>query len=146
VFRSLELPCFTNWTGVAGRKRARQQPHQDSLITFTTSSTQSKEFTNHLVKALVTGCVPLAFVENDFLRKAARVVGIDLPTRKVVSTTLLDELFDSTQTFSKKSIADIDYPCGASDGWQKKYCEQGNPLMNFTVLGNEGEQDLFKIH
>jgi hypothetical protein len=88
----------------------------------------------------VTGSVPLAFVENEYLRKAARVVGVELPSRKVVSTTLLDELFDSTKLFSKSSIAEMDFPCGASDGWQKKYCEQGNPLMNFTVVGNEGGQ------
>jgi hypothetical protein len=91
-----------------------------------------------LVKALVTGSVPLAFVENEYLRKAARVVGVELPSRKVVSTSLLDGLFYSTKTFSRARLRKMDFPCGASDGWQKKYCEQGNQLMNFTVVGNEG--------
>jgi hypothetical protein len=64
-------------------------------------------------------------------------VGVELPSSKVVSTTLLDKLSDSTKTFSKSSIVEMDFLCGASDGWQKKYCEQGNLLMNFTVVGNE---------
>jgi hypothetical protein len=88
---------------------------------------------------MVTSCVPFSFISNPFIIKAAQAVGVQLPGRKAIATTLLDELFNEIQTFSRDSIADMDYPCGASDGWQKKYCEQGNPLMNFIVVGNEGQ-------
>lgn len=97
---------------------------------------------NLLVKAMVTSCVPMSFVENQFLKQAAEVVGVTLPSRRTVASTVLDDIFQDTQTFTKASITDMDYPCGASDGWSKKYCESGKPLMNFTVLGNEGEQHL----
>jgi hypothetical protein len=37
----------------------------------------------------------------------------------------LDELTEESKMFSKLSVALMDFPHGASDGWRKKYCNQG---------------------
>jgi hypothetical protein len=109
------------------------------MMSFTASKGQCEEFKREFLKAIITGGVSFAFVENEHMQKAARVVGIDLPSRKSLSGGMLDALFDDTQLATKQSIADMDFPAGASDGWRKKYAQQGDSLMNFIVMGNEGE-------
>jgi hypothetical protein len=56
----------------------------------------------------------------------------------------LDELTEESKMFSKLSVALMDFPHGASDGWRKKYCNQGAGLMNSAVMGNSGAL-LFKV-
>jgi hypothetical protein len=106
---------------------------------FAAAKNQSEEFNKELLKAIVTGGVSFAFVENEHLRKAAKIVGVDLPSRKQLSGGMLDALFEDTQLVTRASISNMEFPAGASDGWRKKYAQQGDSLMNFTVMGNEGE-------
>jgi hypothetical protein len=77
------------------------------------------------------------------MKKAAKMVGIDLPSRKTLSGGMLDSLFDDTQLATKQSIADMGFPAGASDGWRKKYAQQGDSLMNLVVMGNEGDNNSY---
>jgi hypothetical protein len=73
-----------------------------------------------------------------YLKEAARALGVELPGRRALAGPILDRVFEESQCFTKESIGNMDYPCSASDGWRKKYCEGGASLVNFTVMGNEG--------
>jgi hypothetical protein len=114
-----------------------------TLQSFTISKSQSEAFKTEILKAIITGGVSFAFVENEHMKKAAKMVGIDLPSRKALSGSMIHALFDDTQRATKQSIADMDFPAGASDGWRKKYAQQGDSLMNFVVMGNEGENNSY---
>jgi hypothetical protein len=72
------------------------------------------------------------------LKEAAGALGIELPGRQALAGPILDRVFDESRSFTRDSILNMEYPCGASDGWRKKYCEGGKSLMNLTVMGNEG--------
>jgi hypothetical protein len=99
---------------------------------------QQKQVDLCLTKALVSGCVPFAFVENTHLQEALAVVGLKAPTRKQVAGRLLDEIAAETEAFSLDKVAAMEHPVGASDGWRKKYCQGGEGMQNFTVMGDRG--------
>jgi hypothetical protein len=75
------------------------------------------------------------------MKKADQIAGSDLPSRKTLSGGMLDALFDDTQLVTKQSIPDMYFSAGASDGWQKKYAQQSDSLMNFVVMGKGGENN-----
>jgi hypothetical protein len=64
------------------------------MNTFAASKDQQETFIDNLVKAMVTNCIPFTFTENEYLRRAAASVGVQLPSRKVVAGTLLDRTFE----------------------------------------------------
>jgi hypothetical protein len=99
---------------------------------------QQLDFNLHLTRALITGCVPLNFIENEDLKNAARAVGVTLPSRKVLSTTILDKIFADVQLGTADKLTALSYVDASSDGWRKKYCEQGAGLMNFVALTASG--------
>jgi hypothetical protein len=45
---------------------------------------------------MITGGVSCEFVENEHMKKAAEMVGSDLPSRIPLSGGMLDALFDDT--------------------------------------------------
>lgn len=87
-----------------------------------------------MAKALVSACVPFAFIENEFLKKACRVVGLTAPSRRRIAGPLLDKIAAETETLSAVKIQNMLFPAGASDGWRKKTCQGGQGLMNFTIM------------
>jgi hypothetical protein len=131
-------------TEEACSKRAKKAPGfkrqaaSSSMVQFTASAQQKEAFIDGLVKAMATSCISFTFMENSYLKEAARALGVELPGRRALAGPILDRVFEESQCFTKESIGNMDYPCGASDGWRKKYCEGGASLMNFTVMGNEG--------
>lgn len=88
--------------------------------------------------ACITSCVPFTFFENEHLQAAAGVFGVTLPSRKVLSTTLLDSIFKEVQVASAQSLDSLPYIDASSDGWRKKHCESGAGLMNFCALTPNG--------
>ena len=96
-------------------------PARKTMHEFTPSKRQAELFNQERLKAIVTGGVSFALVESVHLVRAAKAVGVDLPSRKKLSGGMLDTLFDDTQLATKRSIADMDFLAGASDGWRNKY-------------------------
>jgi hypothetical protein len=127
--------------GLASRDASASGAGMDN---FAASKDQQEAFVDNLVKAMATGCIPFTFVENEYLRRDASSVGAKVPSRKEVAGTLLDRIFEETVLFSEDRVSSMDHPAGASDGWRKKFCEQGAGLMNFTVNG-DGEALLFDV-
>jgi hypothetical protein len=116
---------------LAGRKRQAVQA-------FGVTAKQEEEFKENFFKAMVTSCVAFNFVENEYLRKAFASLGMAPMTRKEVSGRRLQDLTQKDRLDTRTLINSMDYPAGSSDGWRKKYCESGAGLMNFTVMGDTG--------
>lgn len=108
------------------------------MAQFGCSPEQAEEYKVNMVKALVTGCVPFAFVENAFFKQAMLTVGVQPPSKKQVAGSYLDRIFEAEQELSLDTIANCEYLCCSSDGWRRKYCADGAGLMNFTVLPGSG--------
>jgi hypothetical protein len=100
---------------------------------------QEQAFKQLFMKALVTSCISFNFVENGYLVKAFKVLGMSGLTRKEVSGPLLDQLAEENAELASASLAEADFIAGSSDGWRKKTCEGGSGLMDFTVMGSQGE-------
>lgn len=103
-----------------------------------TTPQQNESFVRSLVMACITGCIPFTFIENPHLIEAAKAIGVTLPSRKVLSTTVLDAAFKDIQTATDDQLSKLKYIDAASDGWRKKYCEQGAGLVNFCALTATG--------
>lgn len=103
-----------------------------------TTPQQNESFVRNLVMACITGCIPFTFVENPYLKEAAKVIGVTLPSRKQLSTTVLDNAFKDIKTADADLLAKLRYFDASSDGWRKKYCEQGVSLTNFCALTANG--------
>lgn len=113
---------------------------QASMANFALPEQSAEQFRVNIVKALVTGNVPFAFVENSFFKAACGCVGVEPISRKQVAGPYLDAIFAEEQSFSRELLDEVDYLPGASDGWRKKYCADGAGLMNFTVMPESGVQ------
>jgi hypothetical protein len=67
------------------------------------------------VRAIITGNVPFTFMENEDLVAAANIAGVELPSRKVTSTTLLDEIFEGVETKNAERLKSMKMFDAASD-------------------------------
>jgi hypothetical protein len=52
----------------------------------------------------------------------------------VLATTTPDAVFDKVKLLSSEKICTLQHIDESSDGWRKKYCEQGASLANFCNL------------
>lgn len=85
-----------------------------------TTPQQNESFVRSLVMACITGCIPFTFMENPHLKEAAKVIGVTLPSRKQLSTTVLDKAFKDIKTADQELLAKLRYFDASSDGWRKK--------------------------
>lgn len=108
------------------------------MVDFVATPEQQQQYVQHMAMAVVTGNVAFNFFENEHLAKAAKVFGVTLPSRRTLATTVLDRLCEGEQLGTSAKLAAFDFIDAASDGWRKKYCEQGAGLSNFCALGVAG--------
>lgn len=88
---------------------------------------------------IVTAGLSFSLVEHDHARVSAEMYGAKLPSRSHISGPILNNLFNDTQLATYEKVDCMDYSAGASNAWRRKYCEQGSSLLNFTVMGQEGD-------
>lgn len=101
---------------------------------FVLSHQQAEAFISKIVKAIVTGNVPLSFIENPHLVAACDAVGAPLPSRKTLSTKHIPALAKEANSNNSDVIDKAKFVDASSDGWRKKYCEQGDSLNNVVAL------------
>ena len=118
---------------LVGPSRQKHQA-QGSIKAFGASPAQQASFNRNMAMACITGCVPFNFFSNIYLQAAAADVGVKLISRKVLSSTLLDSIFEEVELGTATSLASLQFIDGSSDGWRKKACDQGAGLMNFCAL------------
>jgi hypothetical protein len=132
--------CLTKFVCAAGRPSRPGSGSTGPIHQFSPSPAQQKKFVRELLLAVISACVPFSFFENEHLVNAANAVGIVLPSRKVVSTSLLDSVAAEVQLASAESLAAETFIDGSCDGWRKKYCEQGASMTNTCALTAHGSQ------
>jgi hypothetical protein len=111
---------------------------------FVVTPAQEAAFKSLFFKSIVTSNIAFNYLENQQVKDCFKLMGMKPPTRRQAAGKYLDELTEESKMFSKLSVALMDFPHGASDGWRKKYCNQGAGLMNSAVMGNSGAL-LFKV-
>jgi hypothetical protein len=103
-------------------KRAKKVPGVkrqaviSSMAQFPANAQQKEAFIDGLVKAMATSCIPFTFMENSYLKEAADALGIELPGRRALAGPILNRAFDESRCFTRDSILNMEYHCGASDG------------------------------
>lgn len=118
---------------LALKKRKGQDAGE--LRSFALASAQCENFKRLLVKAIVTANIPFTFVENESLLEACKHVGItELPSRQQLADKYVPALAAEATLATKATVSTALYVDASSDGWRKKYCQLGAPLMNVVAL------------
>jgi hypothetical protein len=100
-------------TEVACMKRAKKAPDfkrqavtssmaQAAAIAHPKGKRQ-KAFIDGLVKAMPASCIPFTFMENSYLKEAAGALGIELPGRRALASSILDCVFDESRVKTRDS-------------------------------------------
>lgn len=141
----LQLPSFTELLVIcvaqanAGKnahlpKGVVRQLNMRGVQTFTLSQSQMENFNKALVKAIVTGNVPFSFVENPHLAEACSTVGIPIISRKQLANKWVPLLAKEAHVSNADTLRQSCLVDASSDGWRKKYCNQGAALINIVAL------------
>ncbi|KAG2434867.1 hypothetical protein HXX76_007750 [Chlamydomonas incerta] len=114
---------------------------KSSLVNFVANPIQRQQFIDNMIMFFITSETPFTRLENEWLKKAASIAGIQLPSRHAAATTHLNALFEKV----KKKVGGelVDLAKGPSlqmsfDGWKKKAANQGEPLVNAKALKPNG--------
>ena len=91
-----------------------------------------KETDIKLARAFYASGIPLAVIENPFFVQALHQINPEYnpPSRKVLSTRLLEREYKQISIDVKKLVKNANYICLTSDGWTNIHQE---PIINFTV-------------
>jgi hypothetical protein len=111
-----------------------QQQKQPGIASFTLSKAQIEKATTCIVKAIVTGNVAFSFVENPHLMEAMTTLGMPTITRRQLADRWIPRLADEATVATADILAQAPLVDASSDGWRKKYCEQGAALNNIVAL------------
>lgn len=104
------------------------------MNSFAVSKAQIEKVTKCLVKAIVTGNVAFSFVENPHLVEALTTLGVPPITRKQLADKWVPALAAEASVATAQTLAQAELIDASSDGWRKKYCEQGAALNNVVAL------------
>jgi hypothetical protein len=105
----------------------------DTYVVRVSAEAQAQAL-HHLSLFFFKHNVPLHLVESPSLKAAFAALGLKLPCRQTLSTTLLDKEFAAVQTTTKETIDEQALVQLASDGWRRRSAAGGNPLINFMLL------------
>jgi hypothetical protein len=117
---------------------------QDITRHVVTAEQQAK-FEEKLVKFFYTTLTPLQRIESLELKDALSILGASPPSRRNAGGRLLDDAYnlavDSViQQFAKWSVI-----CITMDGWKKRACEHGAPLVTIVLLLPDGASLFWKV-
>ena len=91
-----------------------------------------KETDIKIARAFYASGIPLATIENPFFIQALHQINPEYnpPSRKVLSTRLLEKEYKQVSTDIKKLVKNASYVCLTSDGWTNIHQES---IINFMV-------------
>lgn len=84
-------------------------------------------------------------IEDSDLRHAFAVVGVALPTLKALMGKALDDELAAVRMETEAAISSARFLTITTDGWKRKFAEQGVPLINVMVLLPDGGSKFIKI-
>ena len=100
------------------------------------SGSLNAKITKKLAYAFFSSATPFRFVENAALKERLALLrpSYELPSRRMLSGTLLDEAYDELHTKMRRQIASAQYVAIVTDSWTDV---NGCPIMNYIVLTPE---------
>jgi hypothetical protein len=114
--------------------RRLKESSQRGVETFTLSRSQIDKFSSGIVKAIVTGNIAFTFVENPHLMEAMSAIGVPTISRKQLTNRWIPKLAEEASLATEATLEKALLVDASSDGWRKKYCEQGASLNNIVAL------------
>ena len=79
------------------------------------------------------------------LKAALAVLGAERPTKYTASGRLLDMAYDECKSAMFSKVARWSSVCVTMDGWKKRSCEQGEPLITVVLLLPDGSSLFWKV-
>ncbi|CAG8581991.1 15241_t:CDS:10 [Cetraspora pellucida] len=97
-----------------------------------------------LLKALISANAPLSFVEDPEVIKLFQMLNprYKLPSRKWLSTSVLDKIHENVQCGIQHFISDSMFLTLSGDGWTNV---SKNSMLNFIITNEKHESQIFKI-
>jgi hypothetical protein len=105
-----------------------------TIVGFCASASQCQAALAELRKFIYSGNIPLMCVDNVHLKEAFKILGVKLPSRTFLSTTMLDQDYAQAKKECNEVLAAQPYVGIATDGWRSKYAAMGTPLVNVCAL------------
>jgi hypothetical protein len=111
----------------------------------TVTAQQQKLFEKRLAMFFYTSLTPLARLDSPELKSALAAVGVLPPSRKAASNKLLDTAYVDALAKVIKEVQKWQLVCVTMDGWKKKACEEGAPLITVLILLPTGKKLFWKV-
>jgi len=116
-------------------KNKRKASDDGSTINaFMASSKQTSQAIRYVCRFIFKNNVAFKLIEDDELRKAFNVFGVDLPSRKALSERYLPAEHAIVVRNVEKCLEQAKSFGISSDGWRSKFCGEGQPLTNYCAL------------
>ena len=95
-------------------------------------SNEKEEIDTAIARAFYASGIPLATIENPFIIQALHKINPEYhpPSRKSLSTTLLEKEYKQVSADMKQQIKNSNYICLTSDGWTNIHQQ---PIINFMI-------------
>ncbi|CAG8510475.1 4810_t:CDS:1, partial [Dentiscutata heterogama] len=97
-----------------------------------------------LLRALISTNVPFTFVENEEVKKLFKMLqpSYALPSRKWISTEILDNVHDEVEIEIQKFVDDSKFLTLSGDGWTNV---SKRSLVNFIITNENRQSQIWKI-
>ncbi|KAG5176098.1 hypothetical protein JKP88DRAFT_228204 [Tribonema minus] len=102
------------------------------------TSGQITQARNSLARFFYKSGVAFHLIEQEDLVAAFAALGADLPNRKALAGTMLNKEHDRVSRDVWEAIDALHLVQLASDGWRRKHCGDGTPLVNLCALLPKG--------
>jgi hypothetical protein len=116
---------------VSGSKRHRGGV---GITPFMATAGQVTQARNSLARFFYKSGVAFHLIEQEDLVAAFAAVGIDLPSRRALAGRMLDTEYARVSSDVWAAIDSLHLVQTASDGWRRKHCGDGTPMVNLVAL------------
>ena len=100
----------------------------------------AKTYTKLMAVALLeeSGSVPLSLYERQAFKKSFEYLGIKAPSRKYISTILLEEQYEKANSVMKAHLQKTVCFQLSLDSWKKNNCNDGNKILAVCAQTRNG--------
>lgn len=87
----------------------------------------------------------MARLEAPELKSALATLGAVPPSRSAATNKLLNDAYSRAVNKANEEISKWPVVCVTMDGWKKRACEQGAPLITVVILLPDGTNIFWKV-
>jgi hypothetical protein len=131
--------------GQSVSERCAGTARQNTITAHAVTAEQQRRFEAKFAKFFYTTLTPLVRLSRPELKAALAVLGATPPGRNHVGGKLLDEAYDSAVQNVISLTARCKLICITIDGWKKRGCEQGAPLITVVLLLPDGTSLFWRV-